>query len=697
MRVFACILAIVSFCLPVSPLLSPSPYSCSGGGLFPCEMSSGCNSSPSLPLKRNSVVVSSRISTARFGFTRKTSRNPNSSRRKGGRQVKKPRFSQDAEKKMEGKGGPKTIEELERKMLRRFTNKKKPLKAGSDQGAPQTPRAGAHRTKPWERKDDDRRNFQTTLVPDDDGFIDDGLDNVEEWYDEDDEGFEVFKEGDTGDRKRVAKKEAMKGKLPQEERQEKKKDRGKGKEKKEKEKEKGMKDEAYSAKADGAPSPEGKQKNPPADRVSAEKQKKKKPPTPPLLVDSQGDDLFLTMDVCSREMERATAVAQAAAKPFGFQPAEAAPKTFSDLGVNSADLMAALETLKCPTPLPSQSLAIPLIKQGKDCLISTHTGSGKTLAFVIPLLDNLLADETKPREVGVKAIIVAPGRELSRQIFDVVKSLLDNLQGSAELKVAMVIGGTSYKRTLDKLRKDKPDIVVGTPGRLAELICGQGGGTLKGDLKTSRVKALVLDEFDNLLLSSAHKQSTEAVLEMVKRSREDCQFVLASATARDMRQGQIGRWLKEDHAVAEIGGFGRNMETSKVGAQGSPDAPPHQAGCAKALISPINPMSASTLHGVVKLPHKQLALELLRKIFHTSPSPQQVLVFVNDSHRVQVVVDKLAEKGIIAAGLHGGAGSDKLDRAEVAKKLREGEKCTLHWNDSVNGVNFALSCRDERR
>jgi len=83
-------------------------------------------------------------------------------------------------------------------------------------------------------------------------------------------------------------------------------------------------------------------------------------------------------------------------------------------------------------------------------------------------------------------------------------------------------------------------------------------------------------------------------------------------------------------------------------------------------------VSRTVIHGVVHVPHRRLALETIRKLLHTDPMPQQILIFAENSRKVDIVVEKLADMGIVAAPLHGGMGSDKMDRAEVSKALREG-------------------------
>jgi ATP-dependent RNA helicase DeaD len=88
--------------------------------------------------------------------------------------------------------------------------------------------------------------------------------------------------------------------------------------------------------------------------------------------------------------------------------------------------------------------------------------------------------------------------------------------------------------------------------------------------------------------------------------------------------------------------------------------------------SPAPQVSRTVLHGVVHLEHKRFALESVRRILHTEPVPQQILIFVENARKVDIVIEKLADRGIIGAPLHGGTGSEKMDRAEVSRALREG-------------------------
>ena len=110
--------------------------------------------------------------------------------------------------------------------------------------------------------------------------------------------------------------------------------------------------------------------------------------------------------------------------------------------------------------MPIQSKLIPLFLAGEDIVAESPTGTGKTLAFVLPLLQ--LVDGKKPY---IQAVIMVPSQELGMQIIDVLRKWTEG----TDVTVAQLIGGANMQRQVDKLKK-KPTIVVGTPGRLNELV-----------------------------------------------------------------------------------------------------------------------------------------------------------------------------------------------------------------------------------
>lgn len=147
-------------------------------------------------------------------------------------------------------------------------------------------------------------------------------------------------------------------------------------------------------------------------------------------------------------------------------------KSWEDLGITSPILLENLEFMNCPAPLDVQVKTVPAALTGNDVLVGTYTGSGKTLSFLTPLVQRLLwDDDNDSKTLGLAIIIIAPGRELASQIVSVTRELIQD----TGLTVQLAIGGTTFSRNLEQIRKRKPNIVVGTPGRIAELVVGKPG------------------------------------------------------------------------------------------------------------------------------------------------------------------------------------------------------------------------------
>jgi superfamily II DNA/RNA helicase len=318
--------------------------------------------------------------------------------------------------------------------------------------------------------------------------------------------------------------------------------------------------------------------------------------------------------------------------------------SWSDLGVDQEILLKNLQAMACPAPLPVQQTTCPDIATGRDVVIGTYTGSGKTLAFLVPLLQQLLASGAATDELRI--LIVAPGRELASQIVSVARELTQGTSYTAQL----AIGGTTFSRNLQTIRQRKPSILVGTPGRLAELIVGKPGEK-RGRLKMQHLQTLVLDEFDALLEYKPHREPTAALVEKVQRHMPNLQSILCSATATDVLEStQFQRFVRPDYILALT-----DDDDVFVTADGR------------------TRVSRTVMHGVVHVPHRRFVLETVRRILHTEPLPRQILMFVDNSRKVDRLVEQLGEMGVLAAPLHGGNQSDKMDRAEVSKALRDGQ------------------------
>ncbi len=160
--------------------------------------------------------------------------------------------------------------------------------------------------------------------------------------------------------------------------------------------------------------------------------------------------------------------------------------SFSDLGL-APEILTALKTAKLDQPTPIQAKGIPLALEGHDILGLAQTGTGKTLAFGLPLIHKLLDMPGKPDPKTVKALILAPTRELANQI----SASLRNFTDKTQLRVNTVVGGSSINKQIQILSRGT-DILVATPGRLLDLMERKA-------LSLSSARYLVLDEADQML------------------------------------------------------------------------------------------------------------------------------------------------------------------------------------------------------
>lgn len=159
--------------------------------------------------------------------------------------------------------------------------------------------------------------------------------------------------------------------------------------------------------------------------------------------------------------------------------------SFSSIGLSDAVIHNLhKEGFEVPTPIQQQS--IPIILKGSDILACAKTGTGKTAAFGLPILQ-LMLQENKHANQGIRCLILSPTRELAIQIHDSLVKFSKHLG----IKTAVIFGGIPQQRQERELRNGC-DILVSTPGRLLDL-------TGQGIIKLNQIKYLVLDEADRML------------------------------------------------------------------------------------------------------------------------------------------------------------------------------------------------------
>ena len=258
-------------------------------------------------------------------------------------------------------------------------------------------------------------------------------------------------------------------------------------------------------------------------------------------------------------------------------------------------------------PTPIQLQAIPAALSGRDILGLAQTGTGKTAAFVLPLLNRLMA---RPRG-RVRALIVAPTRELAEQIHTDIKTLA---QGT-KLRSATVYGGVGMKPQAQALRGGA-EIIVACPGRLLDHL-ERGTGTL------ANLEILVLDEADQMF----DMGFLPAIRALVKRVPQNAQKMLFSATMpRDLRV--LAEGLLQDPVTVEIG----------------------RAAPAETVSHALYPVA------------RQQKTDLLKHLLRRTDT-RSALVFTRTKHGAKRLAEQLDRDNFFATSLQGNLSQNKRQRA----------------------------------
>ncbi|MFI5307532.1 MAG: DEAD/DEAH box helicase, partial [Polyangiales bacterium] len=138
-------------------------------------------------------------------------------------------------------------------------------------------------------------------------------------------------------------------------------------------------------------------------------------------------------------------------------------------------------------PTPIQVRAIPIALDGRDVLGCAQTGTGKTAAFALPILQQLLAPDARNEPRHIRALVLAPTRELASQIAESFR----RYAARTSLRCQVVFGGVGKQQQIAALRRP-PDVLVATPGRLLDLLQDRA-------LRLDQVRHAVLDEADRML------------------------------------------------------------------------------------------------------------------------------------------------------------------------------------------------------
>ena len=325
-------------------------------------------------------------------------------------------------------------------------------------------------------------------------------------------------------------------------------------------------------------------------------------------------------DAGTREPQRAEGRSRydrsrtAAAKPRRVprKPADyvlTEPSGFSDLGVPEI-FAAVLQRQGINDPYPIQRASIPEAIAGRDILGRGQTGSGKTLAFGLPLMIRLTKGQPLVPRRSPRGLVLVPTRELASQVMETLIPLAD----AVGMDVCLVIGGASYDKQINRLRKGT-DIVVATPGRLFDL-------TERGAADLSHISTVVIDEADQMA-DMGFLPQVEVLLDQVPQHG---QRLLFSATLDDGVGALVQRYLRDprEHST--------DPDTAAV---------------------------ETMTHRVVVVPHaakRDHAAGIARDVDRT-------IVFVRTRAAVETFTDELTTLGLSTDMLHGGMSQRARSRA----------------------------------
>lgn len=294
----------------------------------------------------------------------------------------------------------------------------------------------------------------------------------------------------------------------------------------------------------------------------------------------------------------------------------------------SEEILTSLEKLHIKEPTPVQGKIIPLVLEGQSVIFQSETGTGKTFAYLLPLIEKINAKNEKnpirKQERHIKAIILAPTIELSSQI-------KQNIAKITNLQSALFIGGTPIKRQMETL-KERPEIVVGTPTRLVELI------RLK-KLKTENVIATVFDEVDRLLKPELLDEIT-SFMDLIP---ENVQKIACSATI-DKRTKDF--FSKRSNAKIEI-------------------------------LPNENILAEKITHWALYAENRD-KIELLKK-FLLAEKPEKALIFTSRLEQVQKINNFLNGGKIHCTALT--AKTEKQQRQSIISQFRSGKISILVTSD----------------
>lgn len=305
--------------------------------------------------------------------------------------------------------------------------------------------------------------------------------------------------------------------------------------------------------------------------------------------------------------------------------------TFDELKIDQR-LIKALEKHGITEPTKVQESVIKLMLDKKDVMAKSQTGSGKTMAYLLPVF---MAVDTSLR--STQAIILTPTHELASQVHNEAEFLSKNTD--MNVKSALIIGGANITRQIERL-KEKPQIVIGSAGRIFDLI-------KKRKIQAHTVKVLVIDEADRMLDDA----NIDGVRQVIKTTLKDSrQTVILSASLDNTTINRAKEFMREP-----------------VMAKGTDDIP------------------EGIKHYYITCERRDKIVQV-RKIM-AGLKPKKVMLFINNQQETDELVEKLQFHGLSVGGIYGAA--KKNERRKAIDDFRSGRINMLISSDiTARGMDF---------
>ena len=327
----------------------------------------------------------------------------------------------------------------------------------------------------------------------------------------------------------------------------------------------------------------------------------------------------------------------------------------------SPETLSSLARLQFTKPTPIQKASIPEILDGHDVIGKASTGSGKTLAFGIPVLEHYL---TTSKNIRVKemprdpeqrsppvAMILSPTRELAHQLFMHLTDLC-SIPSIIAPRIATVTGGLSLQKQ-QRLLLDA-DIVIGTPGRLWEII-SEGQGLLAW---LRKIKFLVIDEADRLL-SEGHFKEVDEILSSLDRKDADTKetelFEARTFTSEDQRQTLVFSATFQKELQQKLAGKGIASRGELMGKQESMEYLLKKLSFREEKpkfidVNPVSQMASGLKEGIVECAGMEKDLYLYALLLHHPNT--RTLIFTNSISSVRRLTPFLQNLNVNAHALH---------------------------------------------